>query len=41
MLMVDAAFTVIALPSAAVPPNSAVIPAVTDWVGVLPPGSCR
>ena len=37
--MVDAAFTVIALPSAAVPDaNSAVIPAVTDWVGVLSPG---
>ena len=39
MLMVDAAFTVIALPSAAAPPNSAVIPAVRDWVGVLSPGS--
>ena len=38
MLMVDAAFTVIALPSAAAPPNSAVIPAVRDWVGVLSPG---
>ena len=39
MLMVDAAFTVIALPSAAAPPNSAVIPAVRDWLGVLSPGS--